>query len=101
MTETIIVALIAGLTSGSISQLIIFLIQRKDQKEGKNPLVDMVRGLGHDRIIFLGQQYIDKGFVTKDEYENLHDYLYLPYKELGGNGTAEKVMKEVSNLPIK
>ena len=41
------------------------------------------------------------GSITKDEYENLHDYLYLPYQELGGNGTAEKIMKEVSNLPIK
>ena len=100
MTDAILVAIIAGLTSGGVSQLVIFLIQRKDKKQN-NPLADMVRGLGHDRIIFLGQRYIDKGFVTKDEYENLHDYLFLPYQELGGNGTAEKVMKEVSNLPIK
>lgn len=100
MTDAILVAIIAGLTSGGVSQLVIFLIQRKDKKQN-NPLADMVRGLGHDRIIFLGQQYIGKGFVTKDEYENLHDYLFLPYQELGGNGTAEKVMKEVGNLPIK
>lgn len=33
-------------------------------------------------------------------YENLYDYIYLPYKALGGNGTAEKVMKDVDNLPI-
>lgn len=100
MSEAILVAIIAGLTSGGLSQLVIFLIQRKD-KQKNDPLVDMVRGLGHDRIIFLGQKYIDKGFVSKDEYENLHDYLFIPYKELGGNGTAEKIMKEVSNLPIK
>lgn len=37
----------------------------------------------------------------KDDYENLHDYLYLPYKKLGGNGTAEKIMKEVERLPLK
>lgn len=100
MSEAILVAIIAGLTSGGISQLVIFLIQRKD-KQKNDPLADMVRGLGHDRIIYLGQKYIQKGFVTRDEYENLHDYLFIPYKELGGNGTAEKVMKEVSNLPIK
>ena len=100
MTEAIVIAIIAGLTSGGLSQLIIFLIQRKDKKQN-SPLEDMVRGLGHDRIVFLGQSYIKKGFVTKDEFENLHDYLFVPYKELGGNGTAEKIMKEVSNLPIK
>lgn len=100
MSEAILIAIIAGLTSGGISQLVIFLIQRKD-KQKNDPLADMVRGLGHDRIIYLGQKYIQKGFVTRDEYENLHDYLFIPYKELGGNGTAEKVMKEVSNLPIK
>ncbi len=100
MSEAILVAIIAGLTSGGLSQLVIFLIQRKD-KQKNDPLADMVRGLGHDRIIYLGQKYIQKGFVTRDEYENLHDYLFIPYKELGGNGTAEKVMKEVSNLPIK
>lgn len=100
MSEAILIALIAGITSGGISQLAIFLIQRKDKKQN-NPLNDMVRGLGHDRIIYLGQKYIQNGFVTRDEYENLHDYLFIPYQELGGNGTAEKVMKEVSNLPIK
>ena len=101
MNEAILVALIAGVTSSGLSQLVIFLIQRKDKKNTNTPLADMVKGLGHDRIIYLGQKYISKGFVTKDEYENLHDYLFLPYKELGGNGTAEKIMKEVSNLPIK
>lgn len=101
MSEAIFIALIAGVTSSGISQLVIFLIQRKDKKNTNTPLADMVKGLGHDRIIYLGQKYISKGFVTKDEYENLHDYLFLPYKELGGNGTAEKIMKEVSNLPIK
>ena len=100
MTEAIWVAIIAGIASGGLSPLIIFLIQRKDSHK-KNPLADMVRGLGHDRIIFLGTEYINRGYVTKDEYENLHDYLFKPYQELGGNGTAEKVMSEVSKLPIK
>lgn len=61
----------------------------------------MLLGLGHDRIIFLGGQYIKRKSITKDEYENLHDYLYKPYLELGGNGTAEKIMKEVDKLPLQ
>lgn len=57
-------------------------------------------GLGHDRIIFLGMKYIERGWITEDEYENIHDYLYIPYKEAGGNGSAERIMTEVQKLPI-
>ena len=75
-----------------------FLVQRKDKKG--DPQAKMLKGLGHDRICYLGSCYIKQGFITKDDYENLHDYLYLPYRELGGNGTAEKIIKEVDRLPI-
>ena len=40
------------------------------------------------------------GYITKDEYENLHDYLDEPYLAEGGNGTAKKVMSEVERLPL-
>ena len=58
-------------------------------------------GLAHDRIIYLGTMYIDRGYITPDEYENLHDYLYAPYAENGGNGSAKRVMEQVKALPIK
>lgn len=58
-------------------------------------------GIGHDRIMALGKQYIQRGYITADEYENLHDYLYLPYKENGGNGSAIRIMNEVERLPIQ
>lgn len=57
-------------------------------------------GIGHDRIMYLGLQYIQRGSITADEYENLHDYLYLPYKDNGGNGSAARIMSEVEKLPI-
>ena len=44
---------------------------------------------------------IQRGWITKDEFENLNDYLYRPYEELGGNGTAEKIMQEVRKLPLR
>lgn len=98
----IIVAIIAGLTSGGFSSLIIFLIQRHDTRHGRRSAeADMLLGLGHDRIVFLGEMYIRRGSISKDEYENLHDYLYKPYLELGGNGTAQRVMAEVEKLPLK
>ena len=56
--------------------------------------------VAHDRIIYLGMSYIERGWITQDEYENLHDYLYKPYEEMGGNGSAKKVMQEINKLPI-
>ena len=57
-------------------------------------------GLAHDRIVSLGMVYIERGWITKDEYENLRDYLYEPYKALGGNGSAKRVMEGVNRLKI-
>lgn len=86
-----------------------FLTSRFTAKDNKSAKADrqaelqskMLKGLAHDRICYLGEEYIKRGFITKDDYENLHDYLFLPYKELGGNGTAEKIMNEVEKLPIQ
>lgn len=58
-------------------------------------------GLAHDRIIELGLSYIERGYITKDEYENLYDYLYVPYSQMGGNGSAERIMKEVQRLDVR
>ena len=58
----------------------------------------MLIGLAHDRILSLGMQYLERGdWITRDEYENLHDYLYVPYEKMGGNGSAHRVMLEVDN----
>lgn len=75
-----------------------FLQKRFDSKDVR---VKMLVGLAHDRIISLGLQYIERGYITHDEYENLYDYLYTPYKQMGGNGSAEKIMNEVHKLPVR
>lgn len=61
----------------------------------------MLVGLAHDRIVHLGMVYVDRGYITQDEYENLNDYLYAPYEKMGGNGSAKRVMEEVRKLPIR
>ena len=60
----------------------------------------MLVGLAHDRIVHLGMGYVDRGYITQDEYENLNDYLYAPYEKMGGNGSAKRVMEEVRRLPM-
>lgn len=74
-----------------------FVQKRMDKKDAKT---QMLIGLGHDRIMSLGLMYIERGYITKDEYENLVDYLYKPYAAMGGNGSAKKVIDEVNKLPI-
>ena len=74
-------------------------IQKKLEK--RDIMTMMLIGLAHDRIIYLGMSYIERGWITNDEYENLHDYLYKPYEQMGGNGAAKRIMNEVNKLPIR
>lgn len=97
--QTLIVSIVGAVfASTGFWAFLTNLIQRKDNKESAES--QMLKGLGHDRICYLGARYIKQGYITKDDYENLHDYLFVSYKKLGGNGTAEKIMKEVERLPL-
>lgn len=73
-------------------------IQKRSEK--KDARTQMLVGLAHDRILFLGMSYVERGYITRDEYENLYEYLYRPYEKMGGNGSAKRVMQEVNKLPI-
>jgi hypothetical protein len=68
-------------------------------REKKDAKFQMILGLGHDRITHLCEKYIEQGWVSTDDYDNLYTYLYLPYKAMGGNGTAKKLMEIVEKLP--
>ena len=75
-----------------------FLYKVKSNNSKENA---MLIGLGHDRIISLGMEYLKRGYIYEAEYDNLYNYLYVPYKRLGGNGSAERIIEEVKKLPIK
>ena len=74
-----------------------YIVKRAEKKDIKT---QMLIGLGHDRIMYLGMCYIERGWITQDEYENLYEYLYKPYELMGGNCSAKLIMKEVEKLPI-
>lgn len=92
--ETLITVLCAVLASSGFWALVQKLTDKKDAK------TQMLVGLAHDRILYLGMSYVQRGYITKDEYENLYDYLYKPYLKMGGNGSAKRVMGEVDKLPL-
>lgn len=75
------------------------VLQKRSEK--KSVHTQMLIGLGHDRITFLCKCYIERGWITSEEYENLHDYLYQPYLKMGGNGSAKRLMEEVEKLEIR
>ena len=98
MSETLWIAIITGfVTLLASSGFWTFILKRS---ESKNARTKLLIGLAHDRIMHLGYSYIRRGYITKEEYDDLRTYLYEPYKEAGGNGSAEKMMTEVHNLPF-
>lgn len=75
---------------------------KKEAKKNKeDPQSRILMGLARDRIISQSLRYIERGWISDDEYGDLNKYLYEPYVELGGNGTAKRLMDEVKKLPIR
>jgi hypothetical protein len=74
-------------------------LQSRDSK--KDATTRILMGLVYTQLTTLGQQYIDRGSVTKDEFEDYVKYFYEPYRALGGNGFAERIMRDVKNLPLR
>lgn len=68
--------------------------------ERNNAERELIVGIGHIELVFFGMQYIERGWITREEYETMQD-LYKPYVKLGGNGSGTKIMKEVEGLPIR
>lgn len=69
-----------------------FLQKRSEKNDAKT---ELLVGLAHDRIMYLGTKYIERGWMTVDEYENLNEYLYVPYTKNNGNGSAKKLMEDL------
>lgn len=98
-TLEFIFALVLGIIASSgFWGVVLYKVQKTDNK--KDNSTKLLLGLAHQEIIRTAVRYIDRGSISKDEYQDLMKYLYEPYKALGGNGTAEKFIKEIDELPI-
>jgi len=67
-----------------------------EKKSDRNKLL---MGLAYSEIINRSERYIERGYISSDEYHELDHYLYQPYKKMGGNGTAMRLMQIVEKLP--
>lgn len=73
-----------------------WLSSRRSRKTDESRLL---MGLAYSEIIRRCEHYIRRGWVDIDEYNELNRYLFEPYSKMGGDGTAEKLMNEVKQLP--
>ena len=96
MTSWLQIALTIFASVMASSGLWAFLGNRFDKRSAEK---DILIGIGHIELAFFGMQYIERGWITKDEYETMKE-LYDPYIKLGGNGSGKKIMAEVEKLPI-
>lgn len=67
-----------------------------EKKSDRNKLL---MGLAYSEIINRSERYIERGYISSDEYHELDHYLYQPYKKMGGNGTAMRLIQIVEKLP--
>ena len=94
MSNILVTILCALLASAGFWGLVTKLVDKKSAKS------KVILGLGYKAIRDTAMEYIQKGNITQNEYEDLYKYLYVPYKRMGGNGSAERLMREVEKLPI-
>jgi hypothetical protein len=79
---------------------------KEDQEKKQKDLEDKVdaatlasRALLHRIIIEECTKIMDQGYCTIEEFEEIEKEYYEPYKALNGNGSAERAIKQIQNLP--
>ena len=90
--------LIAAITAIFGSTGLWTYIQNRNKK--RDQVETLVKGLAYNAIVYQTRYYLNRGTITDTEFKDMYNMLYVPYKQMGGNGTAEKLFNEVENLPL-
>ena len=69
---------------------------RSDRNQSEDQLLLEV---AKNQLTVLGRTYLERGYITMDEYEE-YEAEYKLYEALGGNGLAKRVFKQVDELPM-
>lgn len=99
LSDDMIIALISCIGGVITSSGLWAFIQKRTMSHDAQ--TRLIKGLAYDKILTRGIAFLERGWVTRDEYEEYLNYLVKPYKEMGGNGVAEKVANEVASLPFR
>lgn len=99
VTDLIVPLVVALIAASGFWTFILYLIQRRNDK--KDSLTKLMLGLANREILRSCFEMKQRGYMYKDEYDDLMKYLWKPYKALDGNGTAEKAVNEVEKLELR
>lgn len=99
MSEQMVIALIVAVGGVLASSGIWTVVLKRSQMNSAH--TRLLMGLAYDKIVTIGMTFIQRGWVSKDEYEEYLKYLVEPYREMGGNGVAERIASEVKSLPFR
>ena len=104
MGEVIVLILSSSAVSALITGGFGLINRRLDKKEKKSKaesaLIIGMQELLCDRIKERGAQYIKRGSIRLEEFEDIQRMNEVYHDKLGGNGFVAKIMQEVNNLPI-
>lgn len=99
-TGNLVLAIIGMfIASGGFWAFITNLVNEKSKS--KKAERKALLGLLHEKLVERGAHYIDQGYITHQDYNDFKKYIYDPYKGLSGNGTGDKVMSEIDDLPFQ
>ena len=97
MSEILVTIIVTVVASSGFWAFLQAVLQNRARKKSIDRKA--LLALLHDKLYFLLSESVRRGSISADEYENIM-YLYEPYAEMGGNGTCERLLKEVNKLPI-
>lgn len=59
----------------------------------------LLLAVARSQLVDQGREYLKRGYITMDEYEEYEDH-YKLYSDLGGNGLARRIFEQVDDLPM-
>ena len=74
-------------------------------EDNVNEYMDMMKksimGIEYLNVVKHCEGWIERGWVDQDDLRDLQHYIYDPYRQKGGNGTAERIFNQAARLPHK
>lgn len=71
----------------------------KTKADRNNNSAKLLLTVTRNQLITIGRGYIERGYITMDEYEE-YEAEYKMYSALGGNGLARRMFEQVDDLPM-
>ncbi len=92
MTQDALLILLSLVASSGVFVFVYNQVNRRKRQ------TELLLSLVQVHIIHMCQVHLDRRYITKREYDDLYNYFYKPYKDLGGNGLADILMPQISKL---